>query len=231
MAAPLTVQQFKEIMPSNHKGNISQHLMDKINATLADPNMGESIRENLVSYTHVMRDGKFKMEQYIDAVRYISHKLMGASNFEAFIKTFPDRYQTFLNNGVSTKDIHSYVSAYNKNKLVNLIYEQTLIPTYVLNADVFQKAINVQADLMLNAKSEKVRCDAANSLLNHLKRPEAHKVELNLGVNGGAIEELREITAQLAAKQQQLIQDGVYSAKEMAHKPLTIEGKVERVNE
>ena len=124
------------------------------------------------------------------------------------------------------------MSAYNKNKLVNLVYEQTLIPTHVLNADIYQKAINVQADLMLNAKSEKVRSDAANSLLNHLKKPETHKVEMNIGIKeGGAIEELREITSQLAAKQQQMIESGVYTAKDVAHKPLTIEGESERVED
>ena len=107
-----------------------------------------------------------------------------------------------------------------------------MVPTHVLNADVFQKAINVQADLMLNAKSEKVRTDAANSLLNHLKRPEASKIELNVGLQeGGVISELREITSKLAAKQRQLIEGGSYSAQEIAHSKLTIDGESERVDE
>ena len=223
MSNNLTVQQFREIMPKNHRGNINQALMDKINKVLADPAMGETLRDNLISYTHIMRDGKFKMESYIDAVKYVSYKLMGCTNFESYIKTFPDRYQTFIQNGVSTKDIHSYVSAYNKNKLVNLIYEQTLIPTHVLNADIFQKAINVQADLMLNAKSEKVKCDAANSLLNHLKRPEVSKIELAVTTSeGGAIAELREITAQLAAQQRERIIDGTMSAQDVAHQSIHV---------
>ena len=99
-------------------------------------------------------------------------------------------------------------------------------------ANAFNTALNGQADLMLNAKSEKVRSDAANSLLNHLKKPETHKVEMNIGIKeGGAIEELREITSQLAAKQQQMIESGVYTAKDVAHKPLTIEGESERVED
>lgn len=232
MSTQLSIEQFKAVMPSNHKGNINQELMDKINQVLSDPMMGEVLRDNLMSYTHVMKEGRFKIEDYLSAVKYVSFKLMGCTNFESYIKTFPDRYQNFLNNNVPTKDIHCYVSAYNKNKLVNLIYEQTLVPTHVLNADVFQKAINVQADLMLNAKSEKVRTDAANSLLNHLKRPEASKIELNVGLQeGGVISELREITSKLAAKQRQLIEGGSYSAQEIAHSKLTIEGESERVDE
>lgn len=228
----LSVEQFKAVMPKNHKGSVNQDLMDKINKILSDPIMGETLRDNLMSYTHVMKDKKFKIEDYLSAVKYVSFKLMGHTNFESYIKTFPDRYQNFLNSGTSTKDIHCYVSAYNKGKLVNLIYEQTLVPTHVLNADIFQKAINVQADLMLNAKSEKVKCDAANSLLNHLKRPEANKIELNVGLQeGGVISELREITSQLAAKQRQLIEGGVYSAKEVAHTKLVIDGESERVDD
>lgn len=227
MAERLTVEQFKQVMPQNHKGNINTELMEKINDIISDPGMGEVFRENFMSYTHVMRDGKFKVTDYLSAVKYVSFKLMGMTNFESYIKTFPDRYQKFISEGVPSKDIHCYVSAYNKNKLVNLIYEQTLIPTHVLNADIFQKAINVQADLMLNAKSEKVKCDAANSLLNHLKKPESNKIELNLGVGEtSVIAELRETTAKLAAQQQQLIKSNMYSAKEIAHAPLTIEGEV-----
>ena len=232
MGTQLTKEQFKATLPKAVRGNVSQEVMDKINQVLADPLMGEQLRENLLSYTSVMTNGKFKMEDYLYAVKYVSHKLMGSSNFEAYIKTFPDRYQTLLTNGTQSKDIHSYVSAYNKNKLVNLIFEQTLVPTHVLNADVFQKAINVQADLMMNAKSEKVRCDAANSLLNHLKRPEASKIELNVGIQeGGVISELRELTTRLAAKQRQLIEGGVYTAQEVAHTSLVIEGKAEVVDE
>jgi hypothetical protein len=49
MAEQLTIAQFKQVMPSNHKGNINQELMDKINKLLADPNMGEVLRDNLMS--------------------------------------------------------------------------------------------------------------------------------------------------------------------------------------
>ena len=68
MAEQLTIAQFKQVMPSNHKGNINQELMDKINKLLADPNMGEVLRDNLMSYTHVMKEGRFKTEDYISAV-------------------------------------------------------------------------------------------------------------------------------------------------------------------
>jgi hypothetical protein len=222
----LTLDQFKMALPEKVKKSVNQELIDQINTTLADPELLEAYRDNLLSYTKVMADGKFKISNYIDAVRYVSHKLMGCTNIEAYTKTFPDKYQRFVQQGVVPKDIASYVTAYNKSKLVNLIFEQTLIPSYVLNQDLYQKALNVQAELMVSANSEKVRCDAANSLLTHLKMPETQKVELDIGVKeDGSIAALREATMALARQQRMMLESGAMNAQEVAHGKIVIDGE------
>jgi hypothetical protein len=186
--------------------------------------MFESYRDNLLSYTKVMADGRFKIDSYVDAVKYVSHKLMGATNIESYIKTFPVKYQNFVNQGVASKDIASYVTAYNKGKLVNLIFEQTLIPSYVLNQDLYQKALNVQAELMVSSHSDKVRCDAANSLLTHLKMPETQKVELEIGIKeDSSIAALRATTLELSRQQRLMMEAGAMNATEVAHSKLVID--------
>ncbi len=220
----LTLDQFKLALPDKVKKSINQELIDQINNTLSDPEMFESYRDNLISYTKVMADGKFKVTSYVDAVRYVSFKLMGCTNIEAYTKTFPDKYQRFIQQGIQAKDIASYVTAYNKSKLVNLIFEQTLIPSHVLNQDLYQRALNVQADLMINAKSEKVRCDAANSLLTQLKAPEVKKVELDIGVKeDSSIAALRATTLELARQQRLMMESGAMNAQEVAHGKLIID--------
>ena len=227
---PLTAEQFKQVLPDKVKKSVSQELIDQINSTLSDPEMYEAYRGNLLSYTRVMADGRFKVDSYISAVKYVSHKLMGATNIEAYSKTFPDKMQRFAAQGVSAKDIASYVTAYNKSKLVNLIFEQSLIPSYVLNQDLYQKALNVQAELMMSANSEKVRCDAANSLLTHLKMPETQKVELEIGVKeDSAIAALRATTMELARQQRLMLEAGAMNAQEVAHSKLVIEGEAREV--
>jgi hypothetical protein len=217
-APTLSVEMFRSALPDKVKKSVNQDLIDSINKTLSDPDEFEAYRDNLLSYTRVMADGRFKVQEYVNAVRYVSHKLMGATNIEAYTKTFPDKYQRFVAQGVMAKDIASYVTAYNKSKLVNLIYEQTLIPSYVLNQDLYQKALNVQADLMVTANSEKVRTDAANSLLTHLKMPEKAKVELDINIKeSSAIGALREATMALAAAQRMAVASGSASAQEVAH--------------
>ncbi len=222
MTALLSLEQFKQVMPSQLRGSINQELIDQINTTLSDPTMFEIYRDNLLSYTQVMKDGKFKMTDYISAIKYCSHKIMGSSNIDAFVKTFPDRYQALVSSGVSAKDISSHVAAYNKNKLVNLILEQAMIPSWVLNQDMYQKALNVQLDLMMNSNSDKVKCDAANSLLTHLKPPEVKKVELDIGLKkDGAMQDLKSTLAELALKQRQFIDAGVVDLREVTSQKLS----------
>lgn len=214
----LTIDQFQLALPDKVKKSVNQELIDQVNRTLSEPELYEAYRDNLLSYTRVMADGRFKVTSYVDAVKYVSHKLMGATNIEAYTKTFPDKYQRFVAQGVAAKDIASYVTAYNKSKLVNLIFEQTLIPSYILNQDMYQKALNIQLELATSAHSEKVRTDAANSLLTHLKMPEKQKVELDINVKeDSSIAALRAATMELARAQRLAIGAGAMSAQEVAH--------------
>lgn len=218
MTTALTVEQLKDALPAKVKRGVNQELIDQINLVLSEPELYEAYRDNLVSYTSVMQDGKFTIEQYINAVKYVSHKLMGCSNIDAYSRTFPQKIIGFKAQGVADKDIASYVTAYNKTKLVNLIFAQSMIPTHVLNQDLFQKALNVQADLMMNAKSEKVKSDAAAHLMNALKPPEVKKVELDITTReDSAISSLRQSTMELVAAQRLAIQAGTLNAEQVAH--------------
>lgn len=230
IADPLTIEQFKRALPERVKKSVNPQLIHQINKTLSEPEMFEQYRENLVSYASIMADGRFKISSYIDAVKYTSFKLMGKTNLDAYSATFPDRIQRFTTQGVASKDIASYVTSYNKSKLVGLIMEQSIIPSWVLNQDLYQQALNTQAELMLTARSEKVRSDAANSLLTQLKAPEVAKVELNVHQKeDSTVDQLRKATLELVAQQRTAIKAGQISAEEAAHSTLIIEGHAEEV--
>lgn len=230
LADPITLESFRKALPPKVKKSVNQSLIDKINRTLAEPEMYEQYRENLISYASVMNDGRFKATSYIDAVKYVSHKLMGKTNMDAYRVTFPHKIQRFQDRDVAAKDIASYVTAYNKSKLVNLIMEQSIIPSWVLNQDIYQKAINVQAELMLTAKSEKVRSDAAAHIMKELKQPETAKVELDVTVKeDSSIDQLRRATLDLVARQREALRAGAMNAQEVAHSTVVIEGESEDV--
>lgn len=220
----LTKEQFKRVLPKNTKVLISDELLTSINSVMTDPQLRENYRENLLSYTGVLADGKYKISSYVEAVKYVSYKLMGSSNVQAYTRTFPDRYQRLVNEGADEKTISAYVAAYNKNQLVNKILEQTLIPTHIINADLYQKAINRLAYLMSNANSEKVQSDSATSLLTHLKMPETTKVELDVNVKQDkSIDALRASTMELVAQQKKMLEAGAMNAKQIAESNLIID--------
>lgn len=222
----LTVEIVKKVMPGRLRGAITQELVDKINTISTDPILTDEIKKNFIGYTGILQDGKYKTEDYLNAVVYVSYKLMGYSNIDSYIKTFPQRYQVLVSKGLPQKDIAAYVTAYNRGKLVNKILEQTLVPTWVLNQDVYQKAINTQAAL-LNSKNEKVRFMAADSILTHLAKPEkaGPLVNIEMSQNTG-IEDLRETLVKLAEVQQNLIKQGKATTEQIAEQKI-IEAEID----
>lgn len=216
----LTVDLVARALPANLKKSVNQSLVDQLNNVSADPEIAESIRENFLSYTKVLQEGRFKAEDYLHAVKFVSFKLMGYSNQDSYFRTFPQRHAALVSRGATPQEISAYVSMYAKGKLVNLILEQTLVPTWVLNQDVYQKAINVLASEMTSARSEMVRVQAANSILTHLAKPKEAGPLINLDMREtSGVNELRDMLGKLAQQQKSLIEQGV-TTRDIAAQPI-----------
>ena len=220
----LTIEQFKHCLPKYSRGSVTPAVVDSVNVIIgSSAEMLETYKENLVTYGSVMADGKFKIGSYLNAIKYVSHKLLGRTNEEAYAFTFPDRYAKYLVDGLTSRQLGGYASAYNSSKLVSSILAQTLVPHYIVNAPAYQDALNCQVNLMHNAKSEKVRCDAANSVMVQLKPPEVTKIQLDVGITEDkSIQELRASTLKLVAQQKVMLESGVLNAKTVAHSKLEI---------
>ena len=108
------------------------------------------------------------------------------------------------------KDINSMVSAYNKSKLVSKLFESMMIPTYIINQEVFQQAINVQREIMLDPTVKPlVRSQAAKALMDTLKPPEVKQMELSVAVKEtDTVTELRKATTELAKAQLEALRKG-----------------------
>lgn len=220
----LTLRQVQDALPAGNRNNITQDMVNQLNALSKDPEEARYIRDNFVSFSQVLQEGRYRVGDYVHAVMYVSHKVMGKTNIEAYKATFPDRYAAMVNAGKPQKDIASIITAYNKGQLVTKVMERAIVPSWILNQDMFQSALNVQYELMNDPQvSDKVRCEAANSLLTHLKKPEAHKAELKIDVaksDGMAALE----ASLIALSQQQLntIQTNQISVQEIANMPMKV---------
>lgn len=222
----LTQEQIEKALPVTLRNSVTQGLVDRINQAVADPVMAESIRDNFLSYSTVLKEGRYKTEDYLNAVMYVSFKLMDMPNKDAYARTFPARHATLLAKGATEKDISAYVAAYHKGKLVNQIMEQALVPTWVLNQDIHQKAINQLSYLMIHADSQKVQSDSANALLTHLAKPKEAGPLINLNVsNASGVDEMRDMLTKLAQQQRELIATGITAKAIASQDIMEIEAK------
>ncbi len=221
----LTVDIFRKVLPKQMRTKVDNDMILRLNGLLQEQDLRENFRDNLLSYTGIMINGKYKIKDYINAVRFVSYRLLGTGIQDSYVKTFPERFQRLLDNGADSNTISSYSTAYGKTQLVTKITEQTMIPTHIVNQDVYQKAINVQAKMMVNDDvSPAVRQKAADSLLNHLRTPETIKMELEVGIKQDkAIDSLVESAKVLAEQQRIMIADKQVTAQQIAHSTLLIE--------
>lgn len=226
------LEDLRAIVPIKLQTAVTQDIVDDINELNSDdPEAASNIRENFITYLDVLQEGKYKLTDYLNAIKYVSFKLMGKTNRDSYRYTFPERFRRMKESETPEKDIDSVISAYNRNKLVNKIYEKTIIPSWILNQDAYQEAINTQVKLMRTANSERVRMMAADSILNHLKRPEnIQQAQLSINVNTGSIiDDLQKNMLKLVESQQNMIKLGV-SPKEIAAQRIVVDAEAEEIS-
>lgn len=222
----LTEAEVKQALPVPMRSAVNAEVMKVVNSIAADPDNAEAIRENFLTYSHVLKDGKYRVLDYINAVRYVSFKNMGLSNQDAWAKTFPDRYQAMVARGASAKDISASVSIYHKGQLVNKIMGQSMIPVHILFQSEYHKALMVQVHLMNSASSELVRTQAANSVLTHLAKPKDSVAKISIDVGEStAMTELQNTLADLAHQQRKLLEAGLSTKKLAAQDIIEVEAK------
>lgn len=201
------------IVPKNMRSNITDKFVQDLNLSISDPYHRKSVKDNIVGFMSVFHQGKYKITDYINAVKFVTFQLAGFDNIDCYRMTFPDRWQKFMQEGTPKTSIHAYVGSYNKNKLVVQIREQAMVPVWLQHADTFNEAVKVQADLMKNAQSEKVRSDAANSIMTHLKRIEPKQAALDININNqqenDVLADLRAATEALREQTKSAMNQGI----------------------
>ena len=206
----LTLPEVASALPAHLRTAVTPEFVDKLNNIAADPNVAEEFEKNFVTYSKVLLEGKFKTTDYMNAIAYVTYKLLGHTNQEAFSLTFPDRIRRMTAQGYDAKKISSFVSNYHKGQLVSAIFQQSIIPIYVLHNSKLHEAVGVLAEVMMDTNAlNKDRVAAADSLMGHLKPPEAKNVNINLGVaENSGLAEMTAMMARFAEQQRAFIENG-----------------------
>lgn len=213
-------------LPERMKKSLTEEFLDDMFNIQEDGLFLDALRENFLTYTNILIAGKYSLEEYSNAIRFITHKLMGYSDVDSYIKTFPERYERICsaNEELSEKEIRgkvsSYASMFKSSKIVTGILEQTIIPSWILYAPVYNKAIEELVKVVSTARSEIAKVNACGLLLQHTKPPEVKKLQLDIGVQtSNSIEQLKQTVSEFAKMQLEQIKAGT-SVKEIAEKEI-----------
>lgn len=221
---------------------ITQDVVDTLNGLEGEEGIdfADVVKGRLLSHSKILGSGTYQMKDYINAIKYVSYKLLDHPNIDAYMLTFPDRYQRLLDlhkalgdeAHIRVRKISSYVAEYNQTELVAKVTEQSLVPIHILNVPARQDALNVLTEIMVHGKSEKERVNAADAVLVHTKPPETTKISMDVNVSGSdAIADMQATMRELALVQQKSIAIGSQSSLEIAESKLVredeyIEGEV-----
>lgn len=206
------------------KLDVSEVEVNRINALASDEELQEAFKENIVSFSSVLAgNNSNSITDYVNAVTYTSWVLLGKSQLEAWGKVFPDRMQRLQALGKNTREMSNHASAYTRTKLVVKIMQQTLTPSYIYNASLFQKTLTNMYDIAMNEDSlDKDRIAAGAEVLKHTAIPEGFDLDKGVVTDKSAslIEKLADTVSKMADTQRTLITDGVLTPNQVANTPL-----------
>lgn len=214
-------EDLQSLMPNHATQEVKDKVTNAVNMFVSDVSSEEreAYKDALMGYSYVMKTGKYTTKDYLRAIRYVTIRQTGATQIEAYSRVFPERVERMRAQNRSDKYISGIASQYNQTKLVSTLIEQSLIPVHLMNLDLYQEAINVQADLMRNAKSEMVRHKAADSLMDKLRAPEKVQMEISVGANTRSdLEAIRIETEKLAEIQRKSLASGKLTMNDMVEK-------------
>ena len=218
----MEVDTFKKIYPRKVNQETAEQCVQMINDSIQgmDFLMREHYRDTLISVFDILdgSSGKYKFTDYLNAVKFVTYKLSGHTDVRAYAMTFPDRVDRMAQEKVPTSHLYVYASGYAKNKLVVDIQSKLIVPTHILFQDVFHQAVKVQASIMNDdSVAPKVRVEAANSLMTHLKQPEIKKAELQVTTSdSGVIGQLADALSNLSKGHQELLTQGKTTLKDIS---------------
>ena len=218
----LTEQYVRDVYPVKLPPSTIKTVTEAINECIHgfDGSAQEFLKENIVGMIDVFKDNKsrWSMKDYLNAARFITYRQMGNTVIKAYTKTFPDKVMRMEREGIPNSHLLAYASTYNRSMLVQKMYAMIMMPAHILYQDTFHQAVSTQTEIMLDDKvSPKVRSDAANSLMTHLKQPEIKQAELKISTNDtGVIGSLAEALNNLSSAQKQALSSGSMKLKDIS---------------
>jgi len=132
-----------------------QLLVDRINSIIDTDENGEFFEQSLLDYSSLIKNTRYTVEQYINAIRYCSLKMI-MPKYKAWGRVFPTRLATLEQKAKDNnwckqdfvKTAGSYATTYERNPLTVSVDSEMMIPTHLLYAGYRNKAVEKLISLM-----------------------------------------------------------------------------------
>jgi len=215
MGKELTLDLVQSQMRPNQRLTISDDTVSEIQKLAKNPDYGEEFLDCYLDHLNVFKENPNRSHtQYLNAIKFFSLVEAGNSLTDAYIKLFPERYESRKQNydwKERKKEImRGEASRFNNSMLVNEIRKVAAIPIQLIHRHLLHEAILDQADLMTNSKSDMVRQKAGACLIEHLKPTEDQVLQVK--VEDGTtsiIDQLRQAAESLASAEHSRVSAGV----------------------
>lgn len=226
----VTKEELQAAMPAR-KNTITDEIVEIINKVQTEPEFqGETLVQTMVTYQNVLKGAKVSMKAYINAIRFCSYLVSMDDNYtEAYKRVFWDT--EFVQNRVKLPtadpkygELTSAASRYRRSKIVTDILTLSQVPLDMLFTGHRYKAMGVLAELMVTAKLDRDKIQAARSVLE-MTKSDTVKIDLDIGVkDDSAVLSLKTQLAELAAQSVALLESGATDLKQLGGmKPIDAE--------
>ena len=212
----ITKEDLQKALPSR-KNAITDEIAEIINRSIHEPEFqGVPLLDTAITYEKVMTQNRASIKEYLRALKFCAYLVSMDDNFtEAYKRAFSDRdfVKERLNvstNSTKYNELTSAASRYRKSKLVVDILTMSQVPLDLMFTGARYKAVGVLAELMVTAKLDRDKINAAKELLAATKGPEEVKMELDVGERTANLQQ--QLSAQLmesVALQKRMLEAGV----------------------
>lgn len=219
-AHTMSLEQIKALLPRGSKASISQRVLDLVNNVEDDGIDAGFMREKVMSFADVLKDGKYPIEDYMNAVKYGIATMNGMSNRKAYMMVFPERVvhiqkkvkereiEIAAGSQKSPVDLDNFVGMYNKGDLVVEIKSRMILDVAIMNQPVNAEALNIKINLMRGhaapdpeGKPQRVtpliQLQAAQAVFAATEMPKDNTIQLKVGYDEQALEVQQNIADQI----------------------------------
>lgn len=208
--AKLQMEVLQAQLSPKQKHYITEDTVHELTQLAENPDYGPEFLDMYRDHLNILGDNpKFTTTAYMSAVKFFSLTESGVNITDSYIIVFPERMKARADRGQEKDAIRGEASRYNATALVNEIRKVATIPVKLVHRHLFHEALNEQAHLMRNAKSEMVRQKAGEVLIRELKQDEEAALTVKVEDNtGSVIEQLAKAAKDLALHQQDSVVTG-----------------------